>query len=265
MLSYDFSEMRSAKLSYSRRVERPNPWRLSPIEYRQDARSVFRGNPNLTAEYTDAVEASLQDAHGWGSAQVTTYVRHTAHAVRNIQFVNSTGLSVSTYDNVASTQTIGTDLNLNMHGGPVTLAASGSVYHYSSDASNLSPSLSAHDIVWSTRLNTTYKVSPKLDGQAFVNYRAPYRTEGGSQLANVNMNFSMRYKPWGEQGGAISLRMSDPFGLAKFGYRTANGTVVESAQRYYQQRALFLSISRNFGQELKLRPKESSEAGSSGP
>jgi ferric enterobactin receptor len=265
VLSYNFNEMRTAKLSYSRRVERPNPWRLSPIEYRQDARSVFRGNPNLTAEYTDAVEASLQDAHSWGSAGVTTYVRHTAHAVRNIQFVDSTGMSVSTFDNVASTKTIGTDLNLNVHGGPVTLNASGSAYHYSSDASNLSPALSASDIVWSTRLNSTYKMSPKFDGQAFVNYRAPYRTEGGSQLANVNMNFSLRYKPWGSQGGAVSLRMSDPFGLSKYGYRTANGTVVEFAQRYFQQRALFLSVSRNFGQELKLKPKENSEGASTGP
>ena len=261
VLSYDLSDMRSVKLSYSRRVERPNPWRLSPVEQRQDARSVFRGNPNLTAEYTDAVEASLQDAHSWGSAQVTSYVRHTAHAVRNIQFVDSTGTSVSTFDNVASTQTIGTDLNLNVHGGPVTVNASGSAYHYSSDASNLSPTLSASDIVWSTRLNTTYKFSPMFDGQAFANYRAAYRTEGGSQLANVNMNFSLRYKPWGEQGGAISLRVSDPFALSKYGYRTANGTVVEYAQRYFQQRAVFLSISRNFGQELKLKAKESSEGG----
>ncbi len=265
VLSYNFSDMRTVKLSYSRRVERPNPWRLSPVEYRQDARSIFRGNPNLTAEYTDAVEASIQDAHSWGSAGLTSYVRHTAHAVRNIQFVDSTGMSVSTFDNVASTKTIGTDLNLNMHGGPVTLNASGSAYHYSSDASNLSPALSTSDIVWSTRLNGTYKASPKVDGQAFVNYRAPYRTEGGSQLANVNMNFSVRYKPWGDQGGAISLRVSDPFGLSKYGYRTANGTVVEFAQRYFQQRALFLSVSRNFGQELKLKPKENSEGASTAP
>ena len=79
------------------------------------------------------------------------------------------------------------------------------------------------------------------------------------------MNFSMRYKPWGDQGGAISLRVSDPFGISKYGYRTSNGTVVEFAQRYFQQRALFLSVSRNFGQELKLKPKENSEGASTAP
>jgi hypothetical protein len=41
--------------------------------------------------------------------------------------------------------------------------------------------------------------------------------------------------------------------------------VVEFAQRYFQQRALFLSVSRNFGQELKLKPKENSEGASTGP
>ena len=260
IVSYNFTDMRSAKLSYSRRVSRPNPYQLSPVEYHQDARSVFRGNPNLTAEYTDAFEASLQEARDWGSVQVTSYERRTNHAVRNIQFVDSTGIFVSTYDNVASTTTIGSDLNLNVHGGPITFGGGASAYHYSSDASNLGVNLSAHDIIWSTRLNGTYKVSPILDAQAFANYRAPYRTEGGSQLANVNMNFGLRYKPWGDKG-AITLRVSDPFALAKYGYRTANGTVVEYAQRYYQQRALYLSISRNFGQELKLRPKENTDTG----
>jgi ferric enterobactin receptor len=261
ILSYNFTDVTTGKLSYSRRVSRPNPYQLNPVEFHQDARNVFRGNPNLAAEYTDAVEASLQQARGWGSAQVTTYVRHTAHAVRNIRFVDSTGISVSTYDNVASTSTVGSDLNLNVHGGPVTLGGGGSVYHYSSDASNLTGDLSAHDIVWSSRLNATYKVSPLVDAQGFMNYRAPYRTEGGSQLANMYMNFSLRYKPWGEQGGAVALRVSDPFALAKYGYRTANGTVIESSQRYFQQRVVFLSVSRNFGQELKLRPKERSDAG----
>ncbi|MEO8623228.1 MAG: TonB-dependent receptor, partial [bacterium] len=121
IVSYNFTDMRQAKVSYSRRVSRPNPYQLSPIEFRQDTRNVFRGNPNLRAEYTDAFELGLQEAHTWGSIQLNPYVRHTSHAVRNIQFVDSSGVSVSTFDNVASTLTIGTDLNLNYRHGPLTL------------------------------------------------------------------------------------------------------------------------------------------------
>jgi outer membrane receptor protein involved in Fe transport len=255
IVSYNFTPLRQAKVSYSRRVSRPNPFQLSPIEFRQDTRNVFRGNPGLRAEYTDALELGYQESRSWGSVQLSPYLRRTSHAVRNIQFVDSAGVSVSTFDNVASTLTVGSDLNVNAHHGPLQLGGGGSLYHYSSDATNLAGNLSAHAVVWSARTNTTWKFSATTDAQAFVFYRAPYATEGGSQLASVSMNLATRYKVWGDQGN-ISLRVSDPFKLQKFGYRTANGTVVEYSQRFFGTRAVYLTVTRNFGKALKLQPKQ---------
>lgn len=255
IVSYHFTPVRSARISYSRRVSRPNPYQLSPIEFHQDTRNVFRGNPALRAEYTNAIEGGYQESRSWGTIQVSPYIRSTDHAVRNIQFVDSTGVSVSTFDNVASTLTIGSDLNINAHTGPLQLGGGGSVYHYSSDASNLGGNLSANAMVWSARTNATWKFSPKADAQLFAFYRAPFATEGGSQIASVSMNLAGRYKVWGEQGN-ISLRVSDPFKLQKFGYRTANGSVVEYSERFFGTRAVFLTITRNFGQAIKLQPKQ---------
>jgi hypothetical protein len=164
-------------------------------------------------------------------------------------------VSVSTFDNVASTFTVGSDLNVNAHAGPLQLGGGGSLYHYSSDASNLGGNLSAHAMVWSARTNATWRFSPRADAQLMAFYRAPYATEGGSQLASVVMMTAARYKVWGEQGN-ISLRVSDPFKLQKYGYRTANGTVVEYSERFFGSRAVYLTITRNFGQALKLQPKQ---------
>jgi outer membrane receptor protein involved in Fe transport len=255
ILSYNFTQLRQAKVSYSRRVSRPNPFQLSPIENRLDTRNVFRGNPGLRAEYTDAIEFGYQEARSWGSVQLSPYLRRTSHAVRNIQFVDSTGVSVSTFDNVASTFTIGSDLNLNARHGPLQLGGGGSLYRYKSDASNLSGNLSARAVVWSARTNATWTFSKRADAQAFAFYRAPFATEGGSQIASVSMNLGARYKVWGDQGN-ISLRVSDPFKMQKFGYRTANGTVIESAERFFGTRAVFITVSRNFGKALKLQPKQ---------
>lgn len=255
IVSYHFTPVSSARISYSRRVSRPNPYQLSPVEYRQDTRNVFRGNPELRAEYTDALELGYQEARSWGSFQVSPYLRSTNHAVRNIQFVDSTGVSVSTFDNVASTLTLGTDLNISAHKGPLQLGGGASVYHYSSDASNLSGNLSAHAMVWSARTNGNWKFSPKTDVQFNAFYRAPYATEGGSQLATVSMNLAARYKIWGDQGN-ISLRLSDPFKLQKFGYRTANGSVIEYSERFFGTRAVYLTITRNFGKAIKLQPRQ---------
>lgn len=254
ILSWNFTAMRQAKVSYSRRISRPNPFQLSPVEYRQDARSVFRGNPDLRPEYTDALELGLQEAHGWGSLQLNPYLRKTAHAVRYLQTVDTTGTSVSTFANVASTTTVGADLNVNFRHGPITLFGGGSAYRYSSDASNLAGDLSTKATVWSLRANATWKATPLTDVQAFANYRAPYATEGGRQSAMTMTQLALRYKLWGDQGN-ISLRLSDPFNMMRFGYRTANGQVIEDSVRRFGMRSVFLTVTKNFGQQLKLRPK----------
>jgi ferric enterobactin receptor len=258
IVSYNFTQFRQAKISYSRRVSRPNPFQLTPVESKLDSRNVFRGNPDLRAEYTDAIEGGYMESRPWGSFQITPYIRSTAHAVRNIQFVDTTGVSVSTFDNVASTMQIGTDVNVNAHHGPLLISGGGSIYHYKSDASNLSSvsgNLSTSTAVWMLRSNATWKFTPKFDASLITTYRPSVKTEGGSQLAMTIMSLASRYKLWGDAGN-ISIRVNDPFKLQKFGYRTANGSVLEYQERFIGTRAIFLTISKNFGQALKLQPKQ---------
>ena len=254
VLSYNFTELRQAKLSYSRRVSRPDPYQLSPIVSKQDNRNIYHGNPNLGAEYANTYDFSVQEGRKWGSLQLNTYVRVTDHAVKSIQTIDTSGVTVRTFENLANTMTVGADLNVNYRRGPLQLYANGSASRYKSDASNLSRNISTRDILWSTRMNGTWKFSPLFDVQVFGNYRAPYKTEGGSQRGNASFSGSMRYKVWGDKGN-ISLRVSDPFRIQKSGYRTETESILELSERYNGARAVFLSVSRNFGQALRLRPK----------
>ena len=255
IVSYNFTAMRQGKLSYSRRVTRPNPFQLSPIPWREDARQEFRGNPGLRPEYTDALEAGFTETRGWGSLQLNPYLRRTANAVRHIRYVRDDGTSVGTFDNVASNQTVGADLNVNYRRGPLSVFGGASAWRYSSDAANLPGDLSTNGIVWSARANATWKLSRRTDGQVFANYRAPTATEGGSQTAFAMVNLALRHKLWGEQG-SLSLRVSDPFNMMSFGFRLADGRVIELSERRFGQRGVFVTLSRNFGQQLKLQPRQ---------
>lgn len=255
ILSYNLTEARQAKLSYSRRISRPNPFQLSPIEQRTDSRNIFRGNPALRPEYTDALELGFQDARSWGSLQLNPYLRRTTNAVRYIQLVDTSGSTLATFDNVASTTVLGTDLNVNYRAGGLTLFGGGSAWRYRSDATNLAGDLSARAFVWSLRANATYRLSAFTDVQGFASYRAPQRTEGGRQDAFVFTNVAIRYKVWGERGN-ISLRVADPFNLMRFGGRTQSLQAIEWTERRFGQRGLFISVSRTFGQQLKLRPRQ---------
>jgi hypothetical protein len=179
--------------------------------------------------------------------------------VRFIRTVDSAGVTLGTFDNVASSLQTGTDLNLTYHGGPLTVFTGGSVYRYQSDAGNLAGgNFSTRTSVWSTRLNATWKLSSVLDASLSGNYRSAMGTEGGSVKAFVFSNVGLRYKLWHDKGG-LTLRVTDPFGLMNWGSVTANPEVIQSTVRDFGVRGIYLSFSRSFGQALKLRPKPDAE------
>lgn len=255
VLSYLFTPLKQLKLSYSRRISRPNPFQLDPVVQKQDARDFFVGNPNLAPQYTDALELAYQETKPWGTIQVNPYLRNTSHAVRYIQTVDSTGITTSTFENVASTVQAGVDVNVTYRHDKLTLFTGASAYHYSSNASNLPGNLSTRAFVWSPRLNASWKITPKLDVQAFANYRSRFATEYGYQDAFVYMNIALRQKLYGDKG-SVTLRVQDPFNMMAFGSIIRNPAVVQSNLQNFGQRGVFISFSRNFGQDLKLRPRQ---------
>lgn len=255
ILSYNFTATRQVKASYSRRVSRPYPQQLSPAVVYQDARTLFRGNPDLRPEYTDAMELGFQDSHRWGTVQLNPYIRHTAHAVRFIQTTDTAGVTLGTFENVASTLETGADLNVTYRKGPLMVFTGGNAYRYRSDAANLAGNLSTNAIVWSARASGSWTFSKTLDAQMFMNYRAGYRTEGARQRAFTMMNFALRDKLWNDKG-SVTLRVADPFDLMNFGSTTISPRVVQSSVRSFGMRGVFITVSRNWGQALKLRPKQ---------
>lgn len=57
-IGYKFNDNTNLQLSYSRRIERPSLWELTPFFELKDFTSRFTGNPQLTPAYTNAFELS---------------------------------------------------------------------------------------------------------------------------------------------------------------------------------------------------------------
>jgi ferric enterobactin receptor len=254
IVAYGSSSARQARLSYSRRITRPDPSQLNPVTYREDPTHSFSGNPRLQPEYTNAFELTLQQTAGWGSIQLSPYLRRATHAVRFIQRIDATGEIKGTYDNVASTENVGADLNMTVRRGPLSLLTGGSAFRYRSDAANLGGDPSVHTFSWSTRANATWKFTSLTDAQLFATYQSRFGIEGGSQAANVFLNVAIRRKLWSEQGSA-TLRVNDPFNMTSFGFVTGDDRVLEVSRRRFG-RVVSIAISRSFGQQLKLRPRQ---------
>lgn len=194
--------------------------------------------------------------------QLTPYVRQTARAVRFIRYVDTSGVTVATFANVAHTTATGADLNVTWRRGPVNVFGGGGAYDYRSEGGDLPGVLqsasSTHAFTWNARANVSWKVTGKTDLQLFANYRARTRNETGVQHAFVFSNIAVRRKVLGE-AGSVTLRVQDPFDLTAFGFDSQDGRVIESTERRFGMRGVFITFTSHFGQQLKLRPRPSDQ------
>jgi ferric enterobactin receptor len=252
--AYNVDDHRQFKLSYSKRVTRPDTRQLNPFGFREDATNVFEGNPALKPEYTHAFELGYQQSFGVGTLQLTPFVRHTVNAVRFIRTIDDAGISTTTFQNVATSDSYGADANGSLHLGRLTGFGGVSAYKQVTDGSNLSTDVSNSAFGWSARTNATFKVTKTLDAQGFVMYRAGMRTEQGRMSAMTMTNLALRQKLRGD-AASVTLRVMDPFNAMKMGFVTDDGRFYQTSQRNFGARGLFLSFNYAFGRQPRLRQR----------
>jgi outer membrane receptor protein involved in Fe transport len=257
-INYALDKSTQLRASYSRRIFRPQAGQLDPAERYETAQAVFRGNPDLMPEYTDAYEFGFQQTTGWGSLQFNPYVRQTDDAMRQIRTVDDNGVTITTFANAASMRTIGADVNANVRRGKLSVTMGGGMFDYRSEAGEFS----TQTMSGRAQMNATFAASSRWDGQVQANYMAAQGVEGGTRLANFMTQVSGRWKIRGDAANVLTLRLADPFNTQRMRVRTRTGAVTEDLERRVGMRGLFLTYSRTFGQQLKLRPQQEADPSS---
>ena len=246
---------RQVKLSYSKRVTRPDTRQLNPFGFREDALNQFRGNPGLLPEYTHALEMGFQQSFSTGMVQITPFARHTVNAIRFIRTLDTAGVFTTSFDNVATSDSYGADVNGSLRLGRLSGFGGFSAYQQVTNGSNLSTDVSNNAFGWSARGNGTFKVTPSLDLQGFIMYRAPMKAEQGRTSAMTMTNFALRQKLLGD-AASVTLRVMDPFKTMGMGFITSDGTFYQTSRRRFGARGLFVSFNYAFGQQPRMRERE---------
>ena len=264
LLAYNVDDMRQLKVSYSKRVTRPDTRQLNPFGFREDALSIFHGNPALRPEYTHAFELGYQQTYAKGTLQLTPFARRTVNAVRVIRTINNAGVSTTMFQNVATSDSYGADVSGSLRLGRLTGFGGASAFKQVTDASNLSTNVSNNAFGWSTRANATLKMTPTLDVQGFLMYRAPMTTERGRMSGMTMTNLAIKQKLMGDQA-SVTLRIMDPFNAMGFGFVTDDGRFAQSTRRNFGARGAFLNFSYTFGQESRVRSRAPDQTEGSQP
>lgn len=256
LVAYNIDDAHEVKLSYSTRIRRPDDTDLlDPTLHYADPLNVTRGNPHLRPEYIRALELGLQRSSEHLTIEVTPFLRHSVDAVRTIRTIDSAGVATRTFANIATNDWYGTDATVALTQSRLKGFASVSAFRQVSDASNVGAGISIRTFGWNARTNATWQLSPTMDVQALVFYRAAMTVEQGRASSQTRVNFAARKKVMDDRV-SLTLRVIDPFNTSHESTTTIDPRFVQDSYRARAIRGVLLSCNWTFGKPLKVRNRE---------
>lgn len=267
--SWNISDGANAKASYSRRIRRPGSEELNPFPTYFDADNVFLGNPNLSPEYTDAIELGVTKSGTLGMVQLQPFYRHTANVIRidinTTDTLDNREITSVSFRNLAQSNSWGSDLTGQLKLSPRFSALTNvSVFKMVTDGGS-SSALGTDAVGWMGRINLTSDVTKSTMLQAAYMYRAAMPLERGEMGAQQMVNLALRQKLPGDQG-AVTVRVSDPFAMLHFKVTAGDEKVVQITERNPGMRMVFVGYQYTFGRPPRVRQvaPESTGGGSVG-
>lgn len=112
-LGYRLDDVQQLTVSYSRRVQRPQPIDYNAFAIYLDPQNLLRGNPDLKPQTTDAFELGYQHRKMGTTYLATGYYRRGRDAVNDVFRDIGNGVVLQTRDNIGSFQAAGLELVAN--------------------------------------------------------------------------------------------------------------------------------------------------------
>ncbi len=167
------------QLNYSRRINRPNFWQLSPFTDSSDFLNLSKGNPGLNPEFTNSLELSYQKIFkNKDNLLLSVYYKNTTDLITRYQEVQVDPVSgkdqiINTYINANSSYVTGLEAtmknnitkwwelttNFNLFTSKITI-----------DDPTLEPQ--EQFASWFSKINNNFKISKKLTFQLSGSYQS---------------------------------------------------------------------------------------------
>ena len=132
-LSRAFKEKHQIFTSYSRRINRPQPWFLDPQTTITGLYSVRQGNPELKSEFTDSYELGYSVFSGMNYFSFEAFYKQTNNKISHVISLADTSnvVTLTTFDNLDRDYAAGLEAMINVKlFKAISFATGGSFYHY---------------------------------------------------------------------------------------------------------------------------------------
>jgi ferric enterobactin receptor len=222
ILSHSFPHDQTLKLSFARRLQRPDYRDLNPYTNASDPLNLTRGNPLLEPEDAYNFELGYSKSFDEGSAlNIVAFYHRSDHDIQPfIQYYTSFTLGDSVYTNVSvsTPMNIGSENNygVNIYGSvPVgkklNLRTNISVFdRYIVTGSLGGPPINSFN--YRINLNASYQFGPTMTGEFFGNFRSARNEIQGRYPSFTSYNLAVRKQFWNKMA-SIAFTTTNPFNL----------------------------------------------------
>lgn len=252
-ISYRFDQSKQLRMSYSRRIGRPGPSVLNPIDLSTDPLNRRVGNPDVEPQYTHSLSLNASWSGSVGNLRLSPYYRKTTNDWAAITTVDEDGVSTRTYQNLASRETYGASLTYSLRqrggwGGHASISGR----RENRDASNLGARYSGSSFRWSSRANINARVTDGLTAQGNFSYSPPTDLPQGRSNARYTGDLGLRYQ-FLDRRASLRLSLRDPFGLRQSSSRLSDVTYVQIGESRETARSAQINFSYSLGGGGRMR------------
>jgi outer membrane receptor protein involved in Fe transport len=257
ILSHDFSSLQFVKLSYTRRIERPDYMDVNPFLNFSDPYNISTGNPTLKPEIGNNMELGYNKSFGKGSNLYVAFIEriNTQDHKRVTTYYPSYVVGDSTYNNVSvlQIQNLGTEYNTGMNvSGSWTikdkLSLRGNVFFMHRHSVGLPPGSNGSDgDRFRMNLNASYQLPKDLIVEAFGNYNSASNNIQGRTPQWITYTFAFRKQFWNKNAsvGVTATNVFNKYTRQVTTIQTADYTSYTIRELPY--RSVGISLTYKFG------------------
>ncbi|MFA0961081.1 TonB-dependent receptor domain-containing protein [Roseivirga sp. BDSF3-8] len=243
--SYAINNDQSLKFTYSRRIDRPNAWRLNPFPDVSDSLNVRSGNPNLQPEFIQSLEFGYFISLGKVEFTTNTFYRHVDGQIDFLVQVEN-GISYRRPENLNSSTTYGFEIINNTEVTPWwKMNGSFSLFRTEVDGTNIDGNFTNSGVAWNTKLTTDFSLPADVGLQLTGNYTAPEIEAQGRDLARYYVDASVQ-RSFLEDRAKVSLSLRDIFNTRQFQGENEGEDFFQEFTYKRQSRIFLISASYSF-------------------
>jgi outer membrane receptor protein involved in Fe transport len=267
-LSRKLSDKQVLKLSYSKRIERPEYWVLNPFINTSDPKNITAGNPYLKPETGNRIELSYShDLASAGSFMISAFLRNNYNDIQpyvvyypSLQVGDSvyTNVSVSTRENIGTERNMGVNLFADIRATHKLSIRSNLFVFYRHTINAIDPGKTINSFNYRFNINSTYQFSTILSAEFFANFNSARNEVQGKYPSFTSYSFAVRKQFWNKKG-SLALTATNPFAqyINQRTILTGNNFNVNSVRRV-PVRSIGINFTWKFG---KLEFKKDREQG----